>query len=81
MVDYRKHEILTGLFIIAAILVFALFSFKVGGLDLLKPFRGRTLACWSDFPDVKGLEVSANVLAGGRKVGRVTAIELAGPKP
>jgi len=80
MVDYRKHEILTGLFIIAAILVFALFSFKVGGLDLLKPFRGRTLACWSDFPDVKGLEVSANVLAGGRKVGRVTAIELAGPE-
>jgi ABC-type transporter Mla subunit MlaD len=74
MADYRRHEILSGLFVVLAVLVFCLFAFRIGGLDLLGLFRGPARACVAHFLDVKTLGQGAPVKAGGRAVGKVTEV-------
>jgi ABC-type transporter Mla subunit MlaD len=73
MNEYRKHEIFSGLFIVAAVIVFCLFAFKVGNLD---PFAGKTLKCEAYAANVGSLDVGSQVMTGGRRVGAVTEIHL-----
>lgn len=72
--SYRSHEVVTGSFILAAIVVFALFAFRAGGLDLFAWLRSETLRCRCYVTDVRTLDVGAKVAVAGRRVGRVLAI-------
>lgn len=74
--SHRRSEIVSGVFIVVALLIFALFAFKVGHFDLLGLFRPSPLVCRSVFLDVKSLRVGAEVKVGGRRVGEVTALNL-----
>lgn len=74
MKNYRSHEVVTGSFILAAIVVFALFAFRAGGMDLFAWVRSKTLRCRCYVTDVRTLEVGAKVAVAGRRVGRVHAI-------
>ncbi len=40
MTDYRKSEIVTGLFVCLAIVVFCLIAFRVGQFDLMGLLKG-----------------------------------------
>jgi len=77
-VEYRKHEIVSGIFIVLALAVFALFAFKVGKFDLGGLFSETVLECVSYMDDVGGLEADADVKVGGQRVGTVRSIELVG---
>lgn len=76
MTEYRKHEIVTGLFILAAIGVFVLFAFKVGSFDLSQYVGGAGVHCEAYFRNIQSLEEGTQVVVGGRQVGRVASIEL-----
>lgn len=75
MADYRKNEIISGGFVFLAVLVYGLFAFKVGGLDL-GFLGGDTVTFRAYFTDVKSLESGVDVQVGGRRVGEVTAIRI-----
>jgi ABC-type transporter Mla subunit MlaD len=75
MADYRKNEIISGGFVLLAVLVYALFAFKVGGLDL-GFLGGETVSFRAHFTDVKSLENGVDVEVGGRPVGKVTVIRI-----
>lgn len=76
MADYRKNEIVSGLFITGALLVFGLFAFRVGDLDAFGLFRGRVVTCEAYFSDIKSLDVGAKVTVAGRRVGTVRALDI-----
>ncbi len=59
MADYRGSEIVSGLFIVLAVVVFGLFAFNVGGFRLPAVFRGKGLTCHAHFSDIKRLEKGA----------------------
>ncbi|NJL26641.1 MAG: hypothetical protein HC897_01575 [Thermoanaerobaculia bacterium] len=73
---HRRSEIVSGIFIVVALVIFGLFAFKVGRFDLMGLFRPQALVCRSDFLDVESLRVGAEVKVGGRTVGQVTALNL-----
>lgn len=73
---YRRSEIVSGLFIVLALVIFGLFAFKVGRFDLMGLFRPPALVCRAVFLDVESLRVGAEVKVGGRQVGEVTALNL-----
>ncbi len=77
MAEYRRHEIVTGLFVLVSVAAFGLIAFKVGGLTFLEAFRGRRLVCVAHFADVKTLAPGARVSAAGRSVGSVVSLGLA----
>ncbi len=79
MADYRRSEIVSGLFILLAVAVFALFAFKTGGIPTPGWFKESGTTCVSFFPDVKTLEEGVKVSIGGRRVGEVRSIRLASP--
>jgi ABC-type transporter Mla subunit MlaD len=72
MAEYRRAEITSGLFIVLSLLLFALFSFKIGGLSLDDLFSSSGAEFYCYFDDVKTLDVNAKVSIGGTPVGRVT---------
>jgi ABC-type transporter Mla subunit MlaD len=72
---YGKNEIITGLFVVVAALVFALFSFRLGGLGRIAAFQGPSLACECTLATVENLTVGAKVAVAGRRVGSVSAME------
>jgi hypothetical protein len=76
MSDYRRSEIVSGLFVCLAIVVFMFFAFKVGGFDLLGLFRGKALACKAYFTDVKTLAPGVDVKVGGQPVGKVMSVRM-----
>ena len=76
MADYRRHEIYSGLFVLLALVVFALFAFRVGGFDLGGLLKGEVLVCRSYFTDVKTLQPGAEVKVGGQIVGEVTGVRV-----
>jgi len=76
MTEYRKHEIVTGLFILAAVGVVILFAFKVGSFDLTQYVGGASFRCEAYFRDIASLEEGTQVVVGGRQVGRVSGIDL-----
>jgi len=75
-VEYRRNEIVTGLFVVLAAAVFALFAFRVGRFDLLGLFRGDVLPCKAYFTDVKTLKPGQPVKVGGQPVGEVTEVRM-----
>lgn len=79
MAQYRRSEIVSGAFIILALVVFSLFAFQVGGLDLFWFLEGEAKVFQTLLPDIQTLEVGAKVAIGGRRVGRVTRIDFALP--
>jgi ABC-type transporter Mla subunit MlaD len=76
MAEYRKHEILSGLFLMLAVLVFALFAFKLGSFDLSGLFGADSWPFKVYVQDVKTLAEGAKVTVGGRSVGVVQRIDL-----
>jgi ABC-type transporter Mla subunit MlaD len=77
MADYRRNEIVSGVFVVAAVGVFALFAFRVGNVDVIAElFARRGLVCRAHFSEVRTLEVGAEVAIAGERVGSVTGIEI-----
>jgi hypothetical protein len=76
MSDYRQSEIISGLFVILAVVVFALFAFKVGRFDLLGLFKPEAIDARAFLLDVKTVQVGSKVKVGGREVGEVTGVQL-----
>ncbi len=82
MSDYRRSEIISGLFVTLAVLVFALFAFKVGRFDLMGLLKPEAIHARSFLLDVKTVQVGSKVKVGGREVGEVTSVQLVeGPWP
>ncbi len=82
MSSYRRSEIISGLFVTLAAVVFGLFAFKVGRFDLMGLLKDDTISCRTYFPNVKTLQVGSKVRVGGREVGEVTSLVLVeGPTP
>lgn len=82
MSSYRRSEIVSGLFVILAAVVFGLFAFKVGRFDLMGLLKDDAITCRSFFANVKTLQVGSKVRVGGREVGEVTGLVLVeGPTP
>ncbi len=76
MNTYRRSEVLTGLFVTAAAVVFALFAFKVGSFDLMGLLKPESVSCRTFFSNVKTLQVGSKVRVGGREVGEIVGLEL-----
>ncbi len=72
----RRSEIVTGLFVCAAVVVFGLFAFRVGRFEWLSFLKGHRITAVTGFPEAKTLSIGARVLVAGRSVGEVTAIRL-----
>lgn len=77
MANYRRDEIWTGLFVLAACAVFLAFAFKVGGFGSLAglgsaPGRSFTI----ELLDAKGLGPGSRVAVGGIGVGAVAEVRL-----
>ncbi len=82
MSSYRKSEIVSGLFVTLAAVVFGLFAFKVGRFDLMGLLKDDAIACRTFLANVKTLQVGSKVRVGGREVGEVTGLLLVeGPTP
>ncbi len=82
MSSYRKSEIVSGLFVTLAAVVFGLFAFKVGRFDLMGLLKDDAITCRTYFANVKTLQVGSKVRVGGREVGEVTGLLLVeGPTP
>ena len=82
MSSYRRSEIISGLFIVLAAVVFALFAFKVGRFDLMGLLKEDAITCRTYFANVKTLQVGSKVRVGGREVGEVVGLVLVeGPLP
>jgi ABC-type transporter Mla subunit MlaD len=80
MAQYRRSEIISGMFILLAVGVFGLFAFGVGGIRLPRAFARSSTLCTTFVPDVKTLEVGQKVTVGGQRVGKVEGITIAGPQ-
>ncbi len=82
MSSYRRSEILSGLFVALAAVVFGLFAFKVGRFDLMGLLKDEAITCRAYFATVKTLQIGSKVRVGGREVGEVTDLVLVeGPPP
>ncbi len=76
MSSYRRSEIVSGLFVALAAVVFALFAFKVGRFDLMGLLKDKAITCRTYFANVKTLQVGSKVRVGGREVGEVVGLVL-----
>lgn len=74
--EYRRSEILTGLFITLAVLGFGLLAFRVGSFQILRALKGASVVCHADFTDVRSLVEGAPVSVAGRPVGEVTGFRI-----
>lgn len=77
MAQYRRSEIVSGAFIVLAVVVFTLFAFGVGKSTLFSFMEGEKRHFVTLMPDIQTLQVGAKVAIGGRRVGTVTGIEFA----
>lgn len=77
MASYRKTEILSGLFILLALLVFMLFAFKVGRFDFFGLASPDKRILETLLSETATLEPGAKVCIGGFRVGTVDGIRLA----
>jgi ABC-type transporter Mla subunit MlaD len=76
MSSYTRNEVVSGLFVVGAAVVFALFAFRVGRLDFGEWLGKRGAACIAWFDDVKTLEQGAKVVVAGHRVGTVREVRL-----
>lgn len=77
MAEYKRSEIVSGLFIILALVVFALFAFKISGMDPFWFLRAKAVNCVTYLPDVQTLTEGVKVTVSGQRVGQVRKISLA----
>lgn len=80
MAQYRRSEIVSGAFIVLSVVAFGLFAFGLGGKSFLNLFAGEKREFIALMSDIQTLQVEAKVAIGGRRVGRVTKIEIATPE-
>jgi ABC-type transporter Mla subunit MlaD len=73
MAEYRRSEIVSGVFILASVLVFALFAFKVVGIPI-PLFEESGVVCEAYFHGVETLDRAAKVTIGGHRIGNVIEI-------
>ena len=73
--DTRRSEIVSGLFVLAALLLFLVLVFRIGGIDAGRWFGRLGVPGRVILDDVKTLAVGAKVVVGGREVGAVTGME------
>lgn len=76
MAEYRRSEIVSGLFVVVTVVIFAMFAFRVQGMDLFAFARGDSVVCRAWFTDVKTLERGAKVSVAGRSVGVVREVRI-----
>ncbi|MEM7202602.1 MAG: MlaD family protein [Planctomycetota bacterium] len=76
MPSYRRNEIVSGLLVVVALVVFALLSFRVGAFDLAALWRREGALCRTWFDDALTLEAGASVVVAGVPVGRVVGLRL-----
>jgi ABC-type transporter Mla subunit MlaD len=75
MPNYQRKEIVPGLFVVAAAVVFGLYAFRVGRWEILDFLKGSRLGCRAVFDEVKTLGVGARVVVAGRRVGAVNRLQ------
>ena len=76
MTRYTRTEVVSGLFVMLAVLLFALYAFKAIKTDPLSALRPDPLRCVTEVSDVGGLDKGARVSVAGHEVGKVTRIEI-----
>jgi ABC-type transporter Mla subunit MlaD len=76
MAEYRRSEIISGLFVCLAFVIFGLFAFRVGRFDFFSFLKRETLICVAYFTDVQTLAPGQPVKVGGQPVGEVTAVRM-----
>lgn len=76
MIRYTRSEIVSGIFVVAAVAVFALVAFRIGAFDPLAAFRPRPAPCVARFTDAKGLSNGGHVMVAGKQVGRVDGVRI-----
>ena len=74
--SYTRSEIISGVFVIAAILLFVLFAFEVTPFDPTRAFRTATLTCETTLEDASGIAPGTPVLVAGHEVGEVKQVTL-----
>lgn len=73
MAEYRRAEVVSGLFVLLSVLLFALFAFKVIGIQI-PFFEKKGVECEALFDNVETLDRAAKVTIGGHRIGTVTDI-------
>ncbi len=76
MNEYKRSEILSGLFVVLALFVFSLFAFKVGDFNPFAFLEGKRVKCVTHLTDIQGLAEGAMVAVAGHEVGRVTSLTI-----
>ena len=70
MAEYRRAEIVSGIFVVASVLVFALFAFKVTGTPIYF-LEDPGVECESYFSHIEGLDSAGPVRLAGLRIGTV----------
>ena len=76
MSSYRRSEIVSGLFVTLAAVVFALFAFKVGRFDLMGLLKDKAITCRTYFANVKTLQAGSKVRVGTRIIAAPEAAQI-----
>jgi len=75
-VSYTRSEIISGGFVIAAIVLFTLFAFEAMPLNPLRGLAGDALACETVLENANGIKPGTPVIVAGYEVGKVQRVEL-----
>jgi ABC-type transporter Mla subunit MlaD len=70
MADYRRSELVSGLFILSSVLIFALYAFKLLGVPI-PGLEAPGVICETWVDEVQQLDAAGKVAVGGRQVGNV----------
>ncbi|MGE0705686.1 MAG: MlaD family protein [Vicinamibacterales bacterium] len=76
MNKYTRSEIVSGIFVAAAIALFALVAFRIGAFDPFAAFRAKPAECVARFSDAKGLAAGGRVMVAGKQVGKVDGVRI-----
>ncbi len=76
MAPYTRSEIVSGLFVIVAAVIFTLFSFKVLEVSPAKWLAPRPIVCEAELAAARGLSPGARVSVAGIKVGAVRSMRI-----
>jgi ABC-type transporter Mla subunit MlaD len=74
MAEYRRAEIVSGIFVVASVLVFALFAFKVTGTPIFF-LEDPGVECESFFSHIETLDSAAPVKVAGHRIGTITDVK------
>ena len=74
--SYTRSEIVSGLFVLAAVVLFAMFAFRALPVDPLGAFSATAIEAETILDDSTGVTPGSRVTVAGHEVGRVTDVEL-----